>query len=229
MEFFCYHRDRQGSMGLRRAVLEQQWGYMDDFADRMVARGPTFADDGTLTGSVHIVDLPDVTAARAFAFDEPGYQAGVYRDVVLRRWRNVSRRKMWDFVSGHPGRCRYLVLGLGCEGAPNFTGPPGPDVIAYGPLFSDDARMTLGTAVLLESTRRRRSDPRPRPGTLRGGRGAPMALRGPAELRRSPRLPASEKAFLRAMTCNGPRPGGVVVEGAGSRCASAQARCEDIR
>ena len=69
MEFFCYHRDRQGSMGLRRAVLEQQWGYMDDFADRMVARGPTFADDGTLTGSVHIVDPPDVTAARAFAFE----------------------------------------------------------------------------------------------------------------------------------------------------------------
>lgn len=31
MEFFCYHRDRQGSMGLRRAVLEQQWGYMDNW------------------------------------------------------------------------------------------------------------------------------------------------------------------------------------------------------
>jgi uncharacterized protein YciI len=151
MEFFCYHRDRQGSMGLRRAVLEQQWGYMDNFADRMVARGPTFADDGTLTGSVHIVDLPDVTAARAFAFDEPGYQAGVYRDVMLRRWRNVSRRKMWDFVSGHPGRGRYLVLGLGREGPPDATEPPGPDLIAYGPLLSDDAKMTLGTAVLLEA------------------------------------------------------------------------------
>ncbi len=90
MEFFCYHRDRQGSMDLRRAMLERHWGYMDHFADRMVARGPTFADDGTLSGSVHIVDLPHVTAARAFAFDEPGYQAGVYRDVMLRRWRNVS-------------------------------------------------------------------------------------------------------------------------------------------
>jgi uncharacterized protein YciI len=90
MEFFCYHRDRQGSMDLRRGMLERHWGYMDHFADRMVARGPTFADVGTLTGSVHIVDLPDVTAARAFAFDEPGYQAGVYRDVMLRRWRNVG-------------------------------------------------------------------------------------------------------------------------------------------
>ena len=54
-------------MGLRRAVLEQHWGYMDQFAGRMVARGPTFSDDGTLTGSVHIVDLPDVIAARVGA------------------------------------------------------------------------------------------------------------------------------------------------------------------
>jgi uncharacterized protein len=37
----------------------------------------------------HIVDLPEPAAARAFAFDEPGYQAGVYRDVLLRRWRNM--------------------------------------------------------------------------------------------------------------------------------------------
>ena len=68
---------------MRRAVLEQHWGYMDQFAGRMVVRGPTFSDDGTLTGSVHIVDLPDVIAARAFAVDEPGYQAGVHRDVML--------------------------------------------------------------------------------------------------------------------------------------------------
>ena len=25
-------------------------------------------------------------AARLFAFEEPGYQAGAYRDVMLRRW-----------------------------------------------------------------------------------------------------------------------------------------------
>ncbi|MGV9304463.1 hypothetical protein ACWDLG_13930 [Nonomuraea sp. NPDC003727] len=34
---------------------------------------------------MHIVDLPDAATARAFVFDEPDYQAGVYRDVVLRR------------------------------------------------------------------------------------------------------------------------------------------------
>jgi uncharacterized protein YciI len=42
----------------------------------MIARGPTLAGDGdTPTGSVHIVDLPDPADVRAFAFDEPNYQA----------------------------------------------------------------------------------------------------------------------------------------------------------
>ncbi len=59
MEFFCYHRDRAGSTPLRSDMVEQHWAYMDRFAATMVARGPTFTSDGTLTGSVHILDLPD--------------------------------------------------------------------------------------------------------------------------------------------------------------------------
>jgi uncharacterized protein YciI len=149
VEFFCYHRDRRDSAALRSELLEQHWSYMDRFADRMIARGPTFAGDGTPSGSVHIVDLPDAAAARAFAFEEPGYQAGVYRDVLLRRWRNLLGRTMWDFPGGRSGGNRYLVLGLG--GAE----PPPPDrgeLIAYGPLLSDDGTVRIGTAVLLRAS-----------------------------------------------------------------------------
>ena len=96
VEFFCYHRDRPGSVALREELLEKHWSYMDRYATEMIARGPTLADDGdTPTGSVHIVGLPAPAAARAFAFDEPTYQAGVYRDVLLRRWRNLLGRTMW--------------------------------------------------------------------------------------------------------------------------------------
>lgn len=103
MEFLCYHRDRPGSLPLRDELLEAHWSYMDQYAKEMIARGPTLADDGdTPTGSVHILDLPDPAAARAFAFDEPGYQTGVYRDVLLRRWRNLLGRTMWDFPAAGP-------------------------------------------------------------------------------------------------------------------------------
>jgi uncharacterized protein YciI len=151
MEFFCYHRDRPGSAALRDELLEDHWSYMDGYAKEMIARGPTL-DGDTATGSVHILDLPDPAAARAFAFDEPNYQAGVYRDVLLRRWRNTLGSTMWDFPGGRTGGNRYLVLGLGSGQAADLAVPPDRDeLIAYGPLLSDDDTTWLGTAVLLRA------------------------------------------------------------------------------
>jgi len=153
MEFFCYHRDRPGSMALRLELAEEHWSYMDRYAAQMIARGPTLTDDGeTATGSVHIVDLPDPAAARAFAFDEPNHQAGVYRDVMLRRWRNALGRTMWDFPGGRTGGDRYLVLGLGSGRPADLAMPPDRDeLIAYGPLLSDDGATWLGTAALVRA------------------------------------------------------------------------------
>lgn len=148
MEFFCYHRDRPGSASLRRELVEKHWSYMDGFQAEMIARGPTLTDDReAATGSVHIVSLPDPAAARAFALDEPYYQAGVFKTVLLRRWRNLLGRTMWDYTGGRAG---YLVIGLGAGEAADLAVPPG-DLIAYGPLLSDDGAAWLGTAALVEA------------------------------------------------------------------------------
>ena len=175
MEFFCYHRDRRGSSALRDELLQEHWSYMDRYAAGMIARGPTFAVDGdTPTGSVHIVEVPDSAAARAFAFDEPNYQAGVYRDVQLRRWRNLLGRTMWDFPGGRAGGSRYLVLGLGVDKAAELAVPPDRDeLIAYGPLLCDDGTIWLGTAVLL-----RASDPDRARGVLAPSRYAEIEVHG---------------------------------------------------
>ncbi|MEU9383828.1 YciI family protein [Streptomyces sp. NPDC048279] len=170
MEFFCYHRDRAGSLALREELGEEHWSYMDRYEAELIARGPAFGADGeTVAGSVHIVGLPDPAAARAFAFDEPNHQAGVYRDVLLRRWRNLLGRTMWEFPGGRVGGRRYLVLGLGphptaADAATTTTtatatasGPRLPsgvdhdELIAFGPLLSDDATAWLGTAALVRA------------------------------------------------------------------------------
>ena len=153
MEFLCYHRDRPGSLALRDELVEEHWSYMDRYATQLIARGPTFDADGeTATGSVHIVDLSDRVAARAFAFDEPNYQAGVYRDVLLRRWSNLLGRTMWDFPGGRTGGNRYLVLGLGAGPGADLAVPPDRDeLIAYGPLLSDNGATWLGTAGLVRA------------------------------------------------------------------------------
>ena len=156
MEFFCYHRDRPGSLALRDELLEEHWSYMDRYAAEMIARGPTMADDGdTPTGSVHIVDLPDPAAARTFAFDEPNYQAGVYRDVLLRRWHNALGRTMWDFPGPRDeDRRRHLVIAharpLADWPGPDRTEPPldRDRLIAYGRLLSENGEDWEGTVVV---------------------------------------------------------------------------------
>jgi uncharacterized protein YciI len=150
VEFFVYHRDRPDSAGLRDQMLDQHWSYMDGFQAELIARGPTLTPDGEYaTGSVHIIDLPSPADARAFAFDEPTYQAGVYRDVLLRRWRNRLGRTMWDYPGGRVESDGYLVIGLGGLG-----GGPLPAIerlIAYGPLLSDSGDTHLGVAALLQA------------------------------------------------------------------------------
>ncbi|MBZ2408938.1 MULTISPECIES: YciI family protein [Streptomyces] len=155
MDFLCYHRDRPGSLPLREQLQEEHWAYMDRYEEELIARGPTFSDDdGELpTGSLHIVGLPDPAAARAFAFDEPNYQAGAYRDVLIRRWRNTLGRTMWEYPGGPAGGERFLVLGLG-TGEPADLEPPAgcrDGLIAYGPLLSDDGAAWLGTAALVRA------------------------------------------------------------------------------
>lgn len=160
MEYFFYCRDRPGSMALREELIEEHWSFMDRYADAMIARGPTLtADASAATGSVHIVDLPDADAAHVFAFEEPNYRAGVYGEVLVRRWRNLLGRTMWDFAGEADGDHRFLILG---HGKPGMTaacddylpylaaGGFGDRLIACGPLLSDDGSEWAGTAMLAE-------------------------------------------------------------------------------
>ena len=117
----------------------------------------------TATGSMHMVDLPDAEAARVFAFEEPNYRAGVYGEVLVRRWRNALGRTMWDFDGDAVGNRRFLVLG---HGKPGVSGTRDllldahrrylvdrgyhDRFIARGPLLSDDGTEWTGSAMLVE-------------------------------------------------------------------------------
>jgi uncharacterized protein YciI len=136
---------------------------MDGYSERMVARGPTLAEDGeTATGSMHIVDLPDAEAARAFAFEEPNYAAGVYGEVTIRRWHNALGRTMWEFAGGAEGGPRFLVIGHGgtetptaADGLADFADEHRDSLILCGPLLSDDGSECIGAALAVEAPARK--------------------------------------------------------------------------
>ncbi len=164
MDYFVYCRDRPETEALRSELVEDHWSFMDRYADTMIARGPTFAPDGTtVTGSMHIVGLPDPAAARTFAFAEPNYRAGVYDDVLIRRWSNTLGRTMWEFSGAVAGYHRFLIIGHGRPGMAAvrddlhvaqrrylLDGDHRDRVIVCGPLLSEDAGEWVGTALTVE-------------------------------------------------------------------------------
>ncbi|MEU4561848.1 YciI family protein [Actinoplanes sp. NPDC023936] len=157
-DYFFYCRDRDGSGELRDRLVEEHWAFMDRFADRMIARGPTLTEDReAATGSVHIVDLPDPDTVKIFGYEEPNYLAGIYRSVIIRRFVDLLGRTMWDFPgSRDDGGGRYLVL---AHAKPLIDWPgaaltePELDrerLIAFGRLLSEDGEDWEGTAVIGE-------------------------------------------------------------------------------
>jgi hypothetical protein len=144
-------------------LAEAHWSFVDRYADAMIARGPTLADDDgeSMTGSMHLVNLPDAAAAQEFAFEEPYCKAGVFEAVLIRRWGNMLGGTMWDFC-GSGGR-RFPIIGHGApEPSVRRAGLRGQQldylaacgyrdgIIACWPLLSDSGTEWLGTAMLVE-------------------------------------------------------------------------------
>jgi uncharacterized protein len=162
MKYFFYCRDNPGTAPLRTRLSEAHQAFMDDYVPHMVARGPTLTEDGLeATGSMHIVDLPDDDAARSFAFEEPNYKAGVYGDVMIRRWDDTLGRTMWEFDQGSEDGNRFLVIEHGkvetraadAELAAthrDWIDTYRPHLIVCGSLLTDDGSRWVGTALTVE-------------------------------------------------------------------------------
>jgi hypothetical protein len=140
---------------------------MDRFAGGMTARGPTLAPDrATWTGSVHIVDLPSAEAAREFVECEPYNRAGLFEDHVIRRFRNLLGRSMWE-SPGRSGDPRFLVIAHLTAAAgdhapavplPDFTALPRERLIVHGELLTPDAATPVGVVLALQAPTREAVD-----------------------------------------------------------------------
>jgi uncharacterized protein len=92
--FYVHAQDRPGALPEMEALAEAHWSYMDRYADRLILRGPTLSDDGTMhTGSIHVIDLDDRATAERFATEEPYWLDGLYRHVTISRTVVLLRRE----------------------------------------------------------------------------------------------------------------------------------------
>ncbi|MGZ0150811.1 YciI family protein [Kribbella sp. WER1] len=143
-QYFVYGRDRAGA-GVKAALTEDHWAFMDGYAAELIARGPTLtADREASTGSLHIVDLPSAAALQTFVYDEPYYLGGAFETVEVYRFENRTGRTMWEFTTAVDGYNRYLVRTE--DAARTITSD---HLIVYGDLLDGDVH--VGRAGLLEA------------------------------------------------------------------------------
>jgi uncharacterized protein len=164
LDFFVYSRDAAGTGELRddQELLEKHWSYMDRFAGSMIARGPTLdTNRETATGSLHVLALPDVGAARAFVALEPNNLAGVYGEHLMWRFDNLLGRSMWEFA-GRATEPRFLVI---CRSHLRRAVPAGTlpaelleRLILCGALTTLDGAEPAGVALALQALDREAVD-----------------------------------------------------------------------
>jgi hypothetical protein len=163
LDFFVYSRDAAGSAELRDdlELLEKHWSYMDRFAESMIARGPTLdGDRESATGSLHVLALPGVDAAREFVASEPNNLAGVYGEHSVWRFENLLGRSMWEFP-GHATEPRFMVIGRSHRRpVPARTLPAElrKRLILYGALTTLDGAEPAGVALALQAPDREAVD-----------------------------------------------------------------------
>jgi uncharacterized protein len=148
VDYVVHSRDAAGVSDRMEALTPAHWSYMDQFADRLIARGPTLSADGEAhTGSVHVVSVADAAAARRFADEDPYQRAGLFAETMICRFVNLLGCTMWDRPRPAGHRQSALVLAR-WEAAP-VDDPLGrggrlDDWVFLGLLVTDDGSAGVG-------------------------------------------------------------------------------------
>ncbi len=88
MRIALYAKDRPGALQVRMDTRAAHLGYIESTGAVEMA-GPLLDDGGAMCGSLVILDLPDMEAARAWAAGDPYALAGLFDSVALVEWKKV--------------------------------------------------------------------------------------------------------------------------------------------
>ncbi len=80
--------DKPGHLETRKANRDAHVAYLKA-SDSVVQAGPFLNDGGEMYGSLIILDVADMAAAKAWAAEDPYAKAGLFSDVRLEHWNKV--------------------------------------------------------------------------------------------------------------------------------------------
>lgn len=80
--------DKPGQLETRKANREAHLAYIAE-TGVVEQAGPLLDENEEMIGSLIILDVPDVAAARHWGGNDPYFQAGLFESVTLHRWKKV--------------------------------------------------------------------------------------------------------------------------------------------
>ncbi len=80
--------DKPGALELRKATREAHLAYVAE-TGCVVQAGPLLNEAGEMAGSLIVLDLPDMEAAKAWGAQDPYALAGLFESVRLQEWKKV--------------------------------------------------------------------------------------------------------------------------------------------
>ncbi|CUX82512.1 MAG: hypothetical protein HLUCCA05_01350 [Roseibaca calidilacus] len=86
--FMMVCTDKPGALELRKATREAHLAYVRD-TGCVAQAGPLLDNAGEMAGSLIVLDLPDMAAAKAWGADDPYTKAGLFEDVRVQEWKKV--------------------------------------------------------------------------------------------------------------------------------------------
>ncbi|AWB35491.1 YciI family protein [Orrella marina] len=90
MPYLIETTDKPDSLALRKHAREAHLAFLDAHKSLLLACGAKLNDDGTdLGGGVYIVDVETREQAQAFIEQDPFYQAQLFADIRIVRWRKA--------------------------------------------------------------------------------------------------------------------------------------------
>ena len=90
MLFHIRCKDKPSQMNMRASTRAAHLNYIANFGDAVVFAGPTSTDDGeTITGSVFIIELENITAAEEFSQGDPYRKMGLFESIEIEQVRRV--------------------------------------------------------------------------------------------------------------------------------------------
>lgn len=81
-------KDKPGALNIRTENRPAHLEYLKS-ADLVAQAGPLLDDDGGMIGSLIVLDVPDMAAARDWAANDPYAKAGLFAEVTLTHWNRV--------------------------------------------------------------------------------------------------------------------------------------------